>query len=45
MAVGARLKTAFAVWDGASQERGGLKSVSARWLELSIEKQAAGQGG
>ena len=30
-------KVAFAVWDGASQERAGLKSFSKEWQELLIE--------
>lgn len=30
-------KVAFAVWDGASQERAGLKSFSKDWLELAIQ--------
>ncbi len=30
-------KVAFAVWDGASQERAGLKSFSKQWRELAIE--------
>ena len=29
-------KVAFAVWEGSSQERGGLKSFSKRWRELEI---------
>ncbi len=30
------IKVAFAVWEGASQERAGLKSFSKRWQELEI---------
>jgi DMSO reductase family type II enzyme heme b subunit len=30
-------KIAFAVWEGASQERAGLKSFSREWRELTIE--------
>ena len=30
-------KVAFAVWDGASQERAGLKSFSKEWRELLIQ--------
>lgn len=30
-------KVAFAVWEGSSQERGGLKSFSREWRELIIE--------
>jgi DMSO reductase family type II enzyme heme b subunit len=29
-------KVAFAVWEGASQERAGLKSFSKHWQELEI---------
>ena len=29
-------KVAFAVWEGSSQERGGLKSFSKHWLDLEI---------
>jgi DMSO reductase family type II enzyme heme b subunit len=31
------VKVAFAVWEGASQERAGLKSFSKEWRELLIE--------
>jgi DMSO reductase family type II enzyme heme b subunit len=34
---GAAAKVAFAVWQGANQERGGLKAVSAEWEPLEIE--------
>jgi DMSO reductase family type II enzyme heme b subunit len=34
---GAAGKVAFAVWQGANQERGGLKSASADWEPLEIE--------
>jgi len=30
-------KVAFAVWEGSSQERGGLKSFSKTWRELEIQ--------
>jgi complex iron-sulfur molybdoenzyme family reductase subunit gamma len=30
-------KVAFAVWEGSSQERGGLHSCSRQWLDLVIE--------
>ncbi len=30
-------KVAFAIWEGSSQERAGLKSFSKRWQELEIE--------
>ena len=30
-------KVAFAVWEGSSQERGGLKSFSGHWRELEIQ--------
>jgi complex iron-sulfur molybdoenzyme family reductase subunit gamma len=36
LASGSATKVAFAVWEGASQERGGLKSFSKDWRELAI---------
>lgn len=35
--VGKSVKVAFAVWDGASGERAGIKSFSKKWRELSLE--------
>jgi DMSO reductase family type II enzyme heme b subunit len=35
-AVKEKQSVAFAVWDGGSQERAGLHSVSPKWLDLSI---------
>lgn len=32
-----KTRVAFAVWEGASQERGGLKSFSKEWADLAIE--------
>jgi complex iron-sulfur molybdoenzyme family reductase subunit gamma len=34
---GQTVRVAFAVWEGASQERAGIKSFSKQWQELSIE--------
>ena len=34
---GKSVKVAFAVWDGASGERAGIKSFSKRWQELTLE--------
>ena len=34
---GKAAKVAFAVWEGSSQERAGIKSFSKRWQELEIE--------
>ena len=31
------VQVAFAVWEGSSQERAGIKSFSKRWLQLEIE--------
>lgn len=36
LAHGQPVKIAFAIWEGSSQERGGLKSYSRRWLDLEI---------
>lgn len=36
-AIGDTLKTAFAIWSGGNQERGGLKSFSPIWLEITLE--------
>jgi len=33
---GAKVKVAFAVWEGGNQERAGLKSFSGQWRELEI---------
>lgn len=38
LARGGSVKVAFAVWEGASQERGGIKSFSKEWQGLTIEK-------
>jgi DMSO reductase family type II enzyme heme b subunit len=37
LAAGKAAKVAFAVWEGSSQERAGIKSFSKRWQELEIE--------
>jgi len=37
LAPGKAAKVAFAVWEGSSQERAGIKSFSKRWQELEIE--------
>lgn len=37
LAPGQTTQIAFAVWEGSNGERGGLKSFSPRWRELSIE--------
>ena len=37
LSAGKPAKVAFAVWDGASQERAGLKSFSKEWRELAIQ--------
>ena len=34
---GKTVKVAFAVWDGASGERAGIKSFSKQWQELTLE--------
>ena len=34
---GSGAKVAFAVWQGANQERGGLKAVTLDWEPLEIE--------
>jgi DMSO reductase family type II enzyme heme b subunit len=34
---GKSVKVAFAVWDGASGERAGIKSFSKQWQELTLE--------
>jgi complex iron-sulfur molybdoenzyme family reductase subunit gamma len=34
---GKSLKVAFAVWEGSSGERAGIKSFSKRWQELTLE--------
>jgi len=34
---GKTVKVAFAVWDGASGERAGIKSFSKQWRELTLE--------
>ena len=36
LSLGKPVKVAFAVWEGSSQERAGLKSFSKRWQELEI---------
>ena len=36
LSLGKSAKVAFAVWEGSSQERAGLKSFSKRWQELEI---------
>ena len=37
LAAGKPAKVAFAVWEGSSQERAGIKSFSKRWQELEIQ--------
>lgn len=37
LAPGGRAQVGFAVWEGSSQERAGLSSVSKQWLEMDIE--------
>src|SRR3989304_183616 len=37
LAPGKAAKVAFAVWEGSSQERAGIKSFSKRWQGLEIE--------
>lgn len=37
LAPGANGKVGFAVWQGANQERGGLKAVTLDWLPMEIE--------
>jgi DMSO reductase family type II enzyme heme b subunit len=37
MAAGETAKVAFAVWEGASGERAGLKAYSPVWHELALE--------
>ena len=37
LAPGQTTQIAFAVWEGSNGERGGLKSFTPQWLELSIE--------
>lgn len=37
LAAGQAVKTAFALWEGANQERVGLKAFSPQWHELVIE--------
>lgn len=37
LAAGARVKVGFAVWEGGSGERGGVKSFSKEWRELLLE--------
>lgn len=37
LAPGASVRVAFAVWQGANQERGGLKAVTLEWQPLEIE--------
>ncbi len=42
--VGEPLKVAFAVWEGSNGERGGLKSFSPSWHEVTLEGGADGAG-
>ena len=37
LSVNKAAKVAFAVWEGSSQERAGLKSFSKGWQELNIQ--------
>jgi DMSO reductase family type II enzyme heme b subunit len=37
LAAGKGVKVAFAVWDGSSGERAGIKSFSKKWRELTLE--------
>jgi DMSO reductase family type II enzyme heme b subunit len=37
LAAGASTKVAFAVWEGSSGERAGIKAFSKQWRELSLE--------
>lgn len=37
LAPGAKGKVAFAVWEGSSHERGGLKAATLEWQQLDIE--------
>ncbi len=37
LAPGKSVKVAFAVWDGSSGERAGIKSFSKKWRELTLE--------
>ncbi len=38
LAAGQQAKVGFAVWEGSSQERAGLKAVTLDWQELAIEE-------
>ena len=38
LAPGETIRVAFAVWAGANQERGGIKSYSQRWVDLALER-------
>jgi DMSO reductase family type II enzyme heme b subunit len=37
MAAGSKVKIGFSVWEGSNGERGGVKSFSKEWLELTVE--------
>jgi len=37
LAAGGSTKVAFAVWEGASGERAGIKAFSKQWRELTLE--------